>query len=166
MSASHSLNLAFEKESIHIVQHEVFALILKTLSDHIRVKFQSIQASPMDTHHLAMFIFLLALLTYATAVVVEVMLRASESIYHTHVGNIRLFAGGSAAILLLSVLDPLLGCIISVIWICLFVIIAYESLQELYRILCQIIAEARHMMSRLRGSVRCLGEEEPNQPPA
>ncbi|KAJ6752124.1 hypothetical protein OIU85_002541 [Salix viminalis] len=159
MSDSHSPNLAFEKESIHIVQHEVFALILKTLSDHIIVKFRSIQASPMDTHHLAMFIFLLALLTYATAVVVEVMLRASESIYHTHVGNIRLFAGGLAAVLLLSVLDPVLGCIISVIWVCLFVKIAYESLQELYRILCQ-------MMSRLRGSVRCLGGEEPNQPPA
>ncbi|KAJ6752126.1 hypothetical protein OIU85_002543 [Salix viminalis] len=78
-----------------------------------------------------MFIFLLALLTYATAVVVEVMLRASESIYHTHVGNIRLFAGGLAAVLLLSVLDPVLGCIISVIWVCLFVKIAYESLQSI-----------------------------------
>ncbi|KAJ6753686.1 PROTEIN putative-RELATED [Salix purpurea] len=163
MSVSHGLNLAFEKESIHVVQHEVFALILKTLSDHIRVKFQSIQASPMDTHHLAMFIFLLALLTYATAVVVEAMLRASESIYHTHVGNIRLFAGGLAALLLLSVLDPVLGWIISVIWVCLFVIIAYESFQELFEILCQIIDEGRRMLSRLI-SGRCLGEEEPNQP--
>ncbi|KAJ6423336.1 hypothetical protein OIU84_024306 [Salix udensis] len=162
MSDNHSLNLAFEKESIRIVQHEVFALLLKTLNDHIQVKFQSIQESPMDAHHLAMFIFLVALFTYATTVVVEVMLRASESIYHTHVGNIRLFAGGLAAILLLSVLDPVLGCIISVIWVCLYVKIAYESFQELYRILCQIIAEVRHILSRLSG--RCLEEEEPNQP--
>ncbi|KAJ6301481.1 hypothetical protein OIU77_015728 [Salix suchowensis] len=148
---------------IHMAQHEVFACLLKTLNDHIQVKYQSTQESPMDAHHLAMFIFLLALFTYATAVVVEVMLRASESIYHTHVGNIRLFAGGSAAVLLLSVLDPVLGWIISVIWVCLFVIIAYESFQELFEILCQIIDEGCHMLSRLI-SGRCLGEEEPNQP--
>ncbi|KAJ6752071.1 hypothetical protein OIU85_002490 [Salix viminalis] len=98
--------------------------------------------------------------------VVEVLLRASESIYHTHVGNIRLFSGGLAAILLLSVLDPILGCIISVMWVCLFVIIAYESFQELYIILCHVIVEGRHILSRLSGSVRCLGEEEPNQPQA
>ncbi|KAF9666841.1 hypothetical protein SADUNF_Sadunf16G0270600 [Salix dunnii] len=155
MSDSHSLTLAFEIESILMVQNEVFALLLKTLNDHIQVKYQSTQAAPMDAHHLAMFIFLLALFTYATALVVEVMLRASGSNYHTHVGNIRLFAGGLAAILLLSVLDPILGCIISVIWVCLFVKIAYESFQELYIILC-------HTLSRLRG--RCLPEEEqPNQ---
>uniref|UniRef100_A0A6N2NFG1 Uncharacterized protein n=1 Tax=Salix viminalis TaxID=40686 RepID=A0A6N2NFG1_SALVM len=117
------------------------------------------QASPMDAHHLAMFIFLLALLTSATTMVVEVILRASESIYHTHVGNIRLFSGGLAAILLLSVLDPIPG---------LHHIrdVAYESFQELYRILCQVIVEGRHILSRLSGSVRCLGEEEPNQPQA
>ncbi|KAJ6301351.1 hypothetical protein OIU77_015624 [Salix suchowensis] len=120
----------------------------------------------MDAHHLAMFIFLLALFTYATAMVVEVMLRASESSYHTHVGNIRLFAGGLAAILLVSVLEPILGCIISVMWVYLFVKITYESFQELYRILCQVIAEARHILSRLSGSVRCLGEEDPYQPQA
>jgi hypothetical protein len=153
-------------DSIIIVQHGIFALLLKTLSNYIQVKYQSIQASPMDTHHLIMFIFLLALFIYATALVVEVMLRASESIYHTHVGNIRLFAGGFAAILLLAILYPIMGCIISLMWACLFVKIAYESFQELYSFLCRTVAGVHHMLSRLIGSVRCLEEEEPNQPPA
>lgn len=153
-------------DSIIIVHHGIFSLLLKTLINYIQVKYQSVQASPWDTHHLIMFIFLLALFTYATALVVEVMLRASESIYHTHVGNIRLFAGGFAAILLLAILYPILGCIISLMWVCLFVKIAFESFQELYSFLCQTVVGVLHMSSRLIGSVRCLEEEEPNQPPA
>ncbi|KAJ6966549.1 hypothetical protein NC652_004185 [Populus alba x Populus x berolinensis] len=166
MADSQSPNLAFEKESIIIVQHGIFALLLKTSNNYIQVKYQSVQASPWDTHNLIMFIFLLALFIYATALVVEVMLRASESIHHTHVGNIRLFAGGFAAILLLAILYPILGCIISLMWVCLFVKIAFESFQELYSVLCQTVVGVLHMSSKLIGSVRCLEEEETNQPPA
>ncbi|CAK7327536.1 unnamed protein product, partial [Dovyalis caffra] len=109
MADNHTSSLAFEKESIVIVQHGIFGLIIETLNNQIQVKYQSVQVSPFDTHRVIMFIFLLALFVYATASVVEVMLRACESIYDRFVGNILLFASGSAAILLLATLAPILG---------------------------------------------------------
>jgi divalent metal cation (Fe/Co/Zn/Cd) transporter len=107
-----------------------------------------------------MSVFLVALFIYATASVAEEMLRARESTYYTLVGNLRLFASALAAILLLVILAPVLGCIISVIWACLFMRVAYESSRELSDILSQLTNKLLDMFTRLIARVK----EEPNQP--
>ncbi|CAK7347860.1 unnamed protein product [Dovyalis caffra] len=155
-------NLAFEKESI-ITQHGIFALLVGTLNNQIQVKYQSIKGSPFDSHETIMPIFLVALFIYATASVAEVTLRARDSIYYRVVGNLRLFASALAAILLLTILAPILGCIISVIWACLFVGVAYESCEDLYNILKQKTSKVLDMLTRLIESVRSR-KDEPNQP--
>ncbi|KAI5564313.1 hypothetical protein BDE02_14G051100 [Populus trichocarpa] len=155
-------NPAFEKESI-IVQHGIFALLVGTLNNQIQVKYQSIKGSPFDSHDVIMSVFLVALFIYATASVAEVMLRARESTYRTMVGNLRLFASALAAILLLSILAPILGCVISVVWACLFIGVAYESSRELSNILSQLTNKLLDMLSRLMACVRSRKEEQ-NQP--
>ncbi|KAG5232554.1 hypothetical protein IMY05_013G0030700 [Salix suchowensis] len=147
-------NLAFEKESI-IMQHGVFALLVGTLNSLIQVKFQSIKASPFDSHNVIMPLLLAALFTYATASVAEVMLLARESPYCTTlVGNLRLFAGALAAISLLSILDPILGFITSAVWACLFMAVAYESKTELGNILRLVTDKLIGMFTRLIASMR------------
>ncbi|KAJ6679438.1 RPB1A [Salix purpurea] len=142
------------------MQHGIFALLVGTLNNQIQVKYQSIKASPFDSHDVTMSAFLLALFVYATASVAEVMLRARESLYSTLVGNLRLFASGAlAAILLLSILAPILGCFFSSVWACLFMRIAYESSLELYSILCQSTSKLLDMLKRVRGR-----NAEPDQP--
>ncbi|KAJ6679441.1 RPB1A [Salix purpurea] len=150
MAENQRPNPAFEKESI-IMQHGIFALLVGTLNNQIQVKYQSIKASPFDSHDVTMSAFLLALFVYATASVAEVMLRARESPYSTLVGNLRLFASALAAILLLSILAPILGCVISAVWACLFLGIAYESSVELYSILNQSTSKLLDMLKSVRG---------------
>jgi hypothetical protein len=145
------------------VQHGIFALLVGTLNNQIQVKYQSIKGSPFDSHDVIMSVFLVALFIYATASVAEVMLRARESTYRTMVGNLRLFASALAAILLLSILAPILGCVISVVWACLFIGVAYESSRELSNILSQLTNKLLDMLSRLMACVRSR-KEEPNQP--
>jgi hypothetical protein len=144
-----------------IVQHGIFALLVGTLNNQIQVKYQSIKGSPFDSHDVIMSVFLVALFIYATASVAEVMLRARESTYRTMVGNLRLFASALAAILLLSILAPILGCVISVVWACLFIGVAYESSRELSNILSQLTNKLLDMLSRLMACVRSR-KEEPN----
>ncbi|KAG5231199.1 hypothetical protein OIU77_010157 [Salix suchowensis] len=150
MAENQRPNPAFEKESI-IMQHGIFALLVGTLNNQIQVKYQSIKASPFDSHDVTMSTFLLALFVYATASVAEVMLRARESLYSTLVGNLRLFASALAAILLLSILAPILGVVFSAVWACLFMRIAYESSIELYSILCQSTSKLLDMLKSVRG---------------
>ena len=145
------------------MQHGIFALLVGTLNNQIQVKYQSIKGSPFDSHDVIMSVFLVALFIYATASVAEVMLRARESTYRTMVGNLRLFASALAAILLLSILAPILGCVISVVWACLFIGVAYESSRELSNILSQLTNKLLDMLSRLMACVRSR-KEEPNQP--
>jgi hypothetical protein len=145
------------------VQHGIFALLVGTLNNQIQVKYQSIKGSPFDSHDVIMSVFLVALFIYATASVAEVMLRARESTYRTMVGNLRLFASALAAILLLSILAPILGCVISVVWACLFIGVAYESSRELSNILSQLTNKLLDMLSRLMACVRSRKEEQ-NQP--
>jgi hypothetical protein len=145
------------------VQHGIFALLVGTLNNQIQVKYQSIKGSPFDSHDVIMSVFLVALFIYATASVAEVMLRARESTYRTMVGNLRLFASALAAILLLSILAPILGCVISVVWACLFIGVAYESSRELSNILSQLTNKLLDMLSRLMACVRSRKEER-NQP--
>ncbi|KAI5564311.1 hypothetical protein BDE02_14G050900 [Populus trichocarpa] len=152
-------NPAFEKESI-LIQHGVFALLIGTVNIQIQMNSQS---NPLESHDVVMPVFLVTLFMYATASVAEVMLRARESAYYTLVGKLRLFAGALAAILLLAILAPVLGCIISVVWACIFMGVAYESRQELYTILSQITNELLDMVTRLIARVRSR-KEEPNQP--
>ncbi|KAJ6872588.1 hypothetical protein NC651_031647 [Populus alba x Populus x berolinensis] len=158
-------NPAFEKESI-TMQHGIFALLVGTLNNQIQVKYQSIKGSPFDSHDVIMSVFLVALFIYATASVAEVMLRARKSTYYTLVGNLRLFASALAAVLLLAILAPILGCIISAIWACLFLRVAYESSQEMSNILRQVTTnKLLDMLTRLIARVRSRKEEEePNQP--
>jgi hypothetical protein len=127
------------------------------------VKYQSIKGSPFDSHDVIMSVFLVALFIYATASVAEVMLRAREATYYTLVGNLRLFASALAAILLLAILAPILGCVISVVWACLFLGVAYESSREMSNILSQLTSKLHDMLSRLIARVRSR-KEEPNQP--
>jgi len=129
---------------------------------NIQIQMNS-QSNPLDSHDVVMPVFLVTLFMYATASVAEVMLRARESAYYTLVGKLRLFAGALAAILLLAILAPVLGCIISVVWACIFMGVAYESRQELYTILSQITNELLDMVTRLIARVRSR-KEEPNQP--
>ena len=143
------------------MQHGIFALLVGTLNNQIQVKYQSIKGSPFDSHDVIMSVFLVALFIYAS--VAEVMLRARESAYYTLVGKLRLFAGALAAILLLAILAPVLGCIISAVWACIFMGVAYESSQELSTILSQITNKLLDMVTRLIARVRSR-KEEPNQP--
>ncbi|KAH8488417.1 hypothetical protein Peur_059886 [Populus x canadensis] len=152
-------NPAFERESI-VTQHGIFALLVGTLTNQIQVKYQSLKGSPFDSHDVIMSVFLVALFIYATASVAEEMLRARESTYYTLVGNLRLFASALAAILLLVILAPVLGCIISVIWACLLMRVAYESSRELSDILNQLTNKLLDVFTRLIARVK----EEPNQP--
>ena len=146
-----------------IMQHGIFALLVGTLNNQIQVKYQSIKGSPFDSHDVIMSVFLVALFIYATASVAEVMLRARESTYYTLVGNLRLFASALAAILLLAILAPILGCVISVVWACLFMGVAYESSREFFNILSQLTNKLLDMFTRLIPRVR-RHEEELNQP--
>ncbi|KAJ6344376.1 hypothetical protein OIU76_005988 [Salix suchowensis] len=149
MAENQRPNPALEKESI-IMQHGIFALLVGTLNNQIQVKYQSIKASPFDSHDVTMSAFLLALFVYATASVAEVMLRARESLYSTLVGNLRLFASALAAILLLSILAPILGCVFSAVWACLFMRIAYESSLELYSILKNLNQSTSKLLDMLK----------------
>ncbi|XP_011019174.1 PREDICTED: uncharacterized protein LOC105121979 isoform X2 [Populus euphratica] len=124
-------HLGFEIESI-ITQLGIFAFLVNTLNGQIQVRYKSImRASPFDTHEGVMLAFLIALFIDATASVAEIMLRARESIYHPLFSYIRLLASGFATILLLVILHPVLGYIISVLWGCLFARVPYESWKEL-----------------------------------
>ncbi|KAB5529381.1 hypothetical protein DKX38_019462 [Salix brachista] len=155
-------NLAFGKESI-IMQHGVFALLVDMLKSLIQAKYQSIKASPFDSHDVILSVLLVAIFTYATASVAEIMLLARESPYCKLGGNLRLFAGALAAILLLSILDPILGFITSAVWACLFMAVAYESRTELGNILGLVTRKLIDIFTRLAASVRSR-EEQPNQP--
>ncbi|KAJ6380116.1 hypothetical protein OIU76_016718 [Salix suchowensis] len=155
-------NLAFQKQSV-IMQHGVFTLLVETLNSLIQVKFQSIKASPFDSHDVIMSVLLVAIFTYATASVAETMLLARESPYCTLVGNFRLFAGALAAISLLAILDPILGFITSAVWACLFMAVAYESRTEIGNISSLVTHKLVDMFTRLIASVRTR-EEQPNQP--
>ena len=144
------------------MQHGIFALLVGTLNNQIQVKYQSIKGSPFDSHDVIMSVFLVALFIYAS--VAEVMLRARESTYYTLVGNLRLFASALAAILLLAILAPILGCVISVVWACLFIGVACESSRELSNILSQLTTnKLLDMLTRLIARARSR-KEEPNQP--
>ncbi|KAG5232552.1 hypothetical protein IMY05_013G0030500 [Salix suchowensis] len=162
MAENHRPNPAFEKESI-IMQHGVVTLLVETLNSLIQAKYQSIKASPFDSHDVILSVLLVAIFTYATASVAEVMLLARESPYCTLAGNLRLFAGALAAISLLSILDPILGFITSAVWACLFMAVAYESRTEVGDILGLVTRKLIDMFTRLAASVRNR-EEQPNQP--
>ncbi|KAB5529378.1 hypothetical protein DKX38_019459 [Salix brachista] len=116
-----------------------------------------------ESHDVIMSVLLVAIFTSATASVAEVMLLARESPDCTLVGNLRLFAGALATISLLSILDPIPGCITSAVWTCLFMAVAYESRTELGNILRVVTDKLIDMFTRLAASVRSR-EEEPNQP--
>ena len=128
------------------------------------MKFQSIKTSPFDSHDVIKSVLLVALFTYATASVVEVMLLARESPYCTLAGNLRLFASALAALSLLSILDPILGFITSAVWACLFMAVAYESRTELGNILSLVTHKLIDIFTRLAACVSSR-EEQPNQPP-
>ncbi|KAJ6434320.1 hypothetical protein OIU84_017931 [Salix udensis] len=163
MAANLRPNLAFQKESI-IMQHGVLTLLVETLNSLIQVRYQTTKASPFDSHDVIMSVLLVAIFTYATASVAEVMLLARESPYCTTLaGSLRLFAGALAAISLLSILDPILGFITSAVWACLFMAVAYESRKELGNILGLVTRKLIDMFTRLAASVRSR-EEQPNQP--
>ncbi|KAH8506032.1 hypothetical protein H0E87_013025 [Populus deltoides] len=158
-------HLGFEIESI-ITQHGVFAFLVNTLNGQIQVMYKSMTASPFDTHEGVMLAFFVAFFFHATASVAEIMLRARESIYHPIVSYIRLFASGLATILLLVILDPVLGCIISVLWGCLFARLAYESCKELPELqeLRSHTAQLGHSLwTKLVGVLGYHNEEEPDQ---
>jgi xanthine/uracil permease len=128
--------------------------------------YKSMTASPFDTHEGVMLAFFIAFFIYATASVAEIMLRARESIYHPIVSYIRLFASGLATILLLVILDPVLGYIISVLWGCLFARVAYESckeLQELRSHTAQLGHLGHSLWTKLVGVLGYHNEEEPDQ---
>lgn len=120
-------------------------------------------ASPFDTHEGVMLAFFIAFFIYATASVAEIMLRARESIYHPIVSYIRLFASGLATILLLVILDPVLGYIISVLWGCLFARVAYESCKELQELRSHTAQLGHSLWTKLVGVLGYHNEEEPDQ---
>ncbi|XP_061964757.1 uncharacterized protein LOC133689058 [Populus nigra] len=155
-------HLGFEIESI-ITQHGVFAFLVNTLNGQIQVMYKSMTASPFDTHEGVMLAFFIAFFIYATASVAEIMLRARESIYHPIVSYIRLFASGLATILLLVILDPVLGYIISVIWGSLFARVAYESCKELQEFRSHTAQLGHSLWTKLVGVLGYHNEEEPDQ---
>ncbi|KAJ6407790.1 hypothetical protein OIU84_011149 [Salix udensis] len=124
--------LGFETESI-ITLHVVFAFLVNTLNALIEVKLKFTRASPSVTCNWV----IVALVIYATASVAEIMLRNRKSTYHLIAGYTRFYASGFAAILLLVILDPILGYIISVLWGGLFVGLTYGSNKELQELLWQ-----------------------------
>ncbi|KAJ6922484.1 hypothetical protein NC652_016203 [Populus alba x Populus x berolinensis] len=161
--ADHPLpHLGFEIESI-ITQHGIFAFLVNTLNGQIQVMYKSMTASPFDTHEGVMLAFFVALFIYATASVAEIMLRARESIYHPFVSYIRLFASGFATILLLVILDPVLGYIISVLWGCLFARVTYESWKELQELRSHTAQLGHSLWTKLVGVLGYHKEEEPDQ---
>ncbi|KAJ6359874.1 hypothetical protein OIU77_003975 [Salix suchowensis] len=162
MAANLRPNPTFEKESV-IMQHGVFALLVETLNSLIQVTYQTTKASPFDSHDVIKSVLLVAIFTYATASVAEVMLLARESPYCTLVANLQLFAGALAAISLLAILDPIMGLITAVVWVCLFMAVAYESRTELGNIIRLVTRKLIDMFTRLAASVRTR-EEQPNQP--
>jgi xanthine/uracil permease len=125
--------------------------------------YKSMTASPFDTHEGVMLAFFIAFFIYATASVAEIMLRARESIYHPIVSYIRLFASGLATILLLVILDPVLGYIISVLWGCLFARVAYESCKELRELRSHTAQLGHSLWTKLVGVLGYHNEEEPDQ---
>jgi xanthine/uracil permease len=125
--------------------------------------YKSMTASPFDTHEGVMLAFFIAFFIYATASVAEIMLRARESIYHPIVSYIRLFASGLATILLLVILDPVLGYIISVLWGCLFARVAYESCKELQELRSHTAQLGHSLWTKLVGVLGYHNEEEPDQ---
>ncbi|KAG5232556.1 hypothetical protein IMY05_013G0030900 [Salix suchowensis] len=162
MAENHRPNPAFDKERV-IMQHGIFTLLLETLNSLIQVKFQSIKASPFDSHDVIKSVLLVALFTYATASVVEVMLQARESPYCTLAGNLRLFAGALTVISLLAILAPILGFITFAVWACLFMAVAYKSRTEMGNILGLVTRKLIDMFTRLAASGRSR-KEHPNQP--
>ena len=126
--------------------------------------YKSMTASPFDTHEGVMLAFFVALFIYATASVAEIMLRDRESIYHPFVSYTRLFASGFATILLLVILDPVLGYIISVLWGCLFAREAYESCKELQELRSHTAQLGHSLWTKLVGVLGYHNEEEPDQP--
>ncbi|KAJ6400378.1 hypothetical protein OIU84_015932 [Salix udensis] len=91
MAENHPHNLGFKEESI-VVQHAIFVVVVETLINQIKVKYQSMPVSPFETHKRVMSAFFVALFIYATASVAEVILRTQKSVHQRLVGNIRLFA--------------------------------------------------------------------------
>ncbi|KAF9670036.1 hypothetical protein SADUNF_Sadunf13G0026700 [Salix dunnii] len=161
MAENHRPNPAFDKESI-IMQHGIFTLLVETLKSLIQAKYQSINASPFDSHDVIMSVLLVAIFTYATASVAEVMLLARESPYCTLAGNLRLFAGALAAISLLSILDPILGFITSTVWACLFMAVAYKSRTEIHNILRPVSRNLTEIFTRETKQGRMAANPRPN----
>ncbi|KAJ6922476.1 hypothetical protein NC652_016199 [Populus alba x Populus x berolinensis] len=161
--ADHPLpHLGFEIESI-FTQLGIFAFLVNTLNGQIQVRYKSMKASPLDTHEGVMLAFLIALFIYATASVAEIMLRARESIYHPIVSYIRLLASGFATILLLVILDPVLGYIISVLWGCLFARVTYVSCKELQELRSHTSQLGHSLWTKLVGVLGYHKEVEPDQ---
>ncbi|KAJ6675545.1 PROTEIN putative-RELATED [Salix viminalis] len=149
MAENHPHNLGFKEESI-LVQHAIFAVLVETLINQIKVKYQSMPVSPFETHKRVMSAFFVALFIYATASVAEVILWTQKSVHQRLVGNIRLFASALATTLLLMTLALVLACIISVLWTCLSVKLAYESCQDL----CQLLSRAAEkLLEMLKGLI-------------
>ena len=116
--------------------------------------------SPYDTHKRVMSAFLAALFIYATASVAEAIPRSQESVYQRLFGKIRLFASALATVFLLVLLTPPWGySIISILWICLLVSLAYESCQQFYQLLSQAYTD---MLEKLFDGERSR-EEDPSQ---
>ncbi|KAF9670038.1 hypothetical protein SADUNF_Sadunf13G0026900 [Salix dunnii] len=144
------------------MQHGIFTLLVETLNSLIQVKNQSNKASPFDSHDVIKSALLVALFTYATASVAEVMLQARESPYCTLAGNLRLFAGALAVISLLAILAPVLGFITFAVWACLFMAVAYKSRTEIGNILGLVTHKLIDIFTRLAATVRTR-KEPPNQ---
>ncbi|KAJ6679444.1 RPB1A [Salix purpurea] len=158
MAENHPHNLGFKEESI-VVQHAIFVVLVETLINQIKVKYQSMPVSPFETHKGVMSAFFVALFIYATASVAEVILRTQKSVHQRLVGNIRLFASALATTLLLMTLALVLACIISVLWICLSVKLAYESCQDL----CQLLSRAAEkLLEMLKGLIAIAEQQERN----
>ncbi|PNT03339.1 hypothetical protein POPTR_014G065700v4 [Populus trichocarpa] len=158
MAANHRPDLGFERDSI-VVHHGVFAMLVDTLNKQIQVKYQSMPISPYDTHKRVMSAFLAALFIYATASVAEAIPRSQESVYQRLFGKIRLFASALATVFLLVLLTPPWGySIISILWICLLVSLAYESCQQFYQLLSQAYTD---MLEKLFDGERSR-EEDPS----
>ncbi|KAJ6679435.1 PROTEIN putative-RELATED [Salix purpurea] len=162
MAENHPHNLGFKEESI-MVQHAVFALLVDILNNQIQAKYQSMPASPFETHRRVMSAFFAALFIYATASVAEVTLRTKKSVHQRLVGNIRLFASALATVLLLMTLALILACIISILWSCLFVKLAHESCQDLCQLLSQTTDGVLEMVGKLIAIARS-PREKPSQP--
>ena len=145
------------------MQHGIFTLLVETLNSLNQVKYQSIKASPFDGHDVIKSVLLVALFTYATASVAEVMLQARESSYCTLAGKLRLFAGALAVISLLAILAPILGFITFALWACLFMAVSYKSRTEIRNTLGLVTQKLSDIFTRLAATVRSR-KQQPNQP--